>query len=308
MSGRVFISCGQVTPAEKKVADAVKQWFHDNGFIPFVAIQAQSLADINSGIIDQLKQADFYVFVDFCRERLVPNGFINRFKQHPHRGSLFTNQELAIVFQLQFEQVIFLQQEGVKLEGLMRYMASNATQFNNLADVPSLVEHLVTERGWNPTYTRHLAVGESRWGPPVAYGDHTGQHRVRTFYVDVHNHRPDVGALDATARLERVVRADNTVTNNMDRSPLKATGQQGYAQVIWPQSYATWDCLSVSMENNCTVFLNSALDLVPRTPIISTAGEYVLTYEVFAQNFPVLRFNVELTVNDDPQRTFAALV
>jgi len=62
------------------------------------------------------------------------------------------------------------------------------------------------------------------------------------------------------------------------------------------------------MEEPPKVFLNSALDLIPRTPIITATGEYVLTYEVFAVNFPVLRFEIKLSVSDDPTTTTAILL
>jgi hypothetical protein len=48
MPARVFVSCGQATDEERRTAALVKQWFHDNGFEPHVAIQAQSLSDVNA--------------------------------------------------------------------------------------------------------------------------------------------------------------------------------------------------------------------------------------------------------------------
>src|SRR5689334_10627574 len=100
MPGRVFISCGQANNSERHVAGNVRQWFESKGFTPYVAINTQSLADVNSGIIDELKRADFYVFIDFRRDELA-NRPANDFGVF--RGSLFTNQELAIAYFLQFE-------------------------------------------------------------------------------------------------------------------------------------------------------------------------------------------------------------
>ncbi len=308
MPARVFISCGQVTAEERQVATIIKEWFARRGFEPYVAIQAQSLADINSGIIGELKQSDFYVFIDFHRERLVSaGGFINPFKRYPHRGSLFTNQELAVAFLLQFDNAIFLQQEGIEHEGLLRYMGSNAQRFATLQDVPALVEQLVVARHWDPSYTRHLSLGATHWAGPLMYGDHTGQHSVRVFEVDVHNRRHELGALNAIARLRQIVSPDRSVNSAIDRSPLKTTGQPGYTQVIWPQSHAAWDLFAVRMDAPPAIYLNSALDVAPRSPLISLPGEYVLTYEIFAENFPVLRFDVRLSVSNDPLTTSAIL-
>jgi hypothetical protein len=135
---------------ERQVGAAIKEWFHQRGFEPYVAIQAQSLTDINSGIIGELKRSDFHVFIDFRRERLIPSsGFVNPFRRYPHRGSLFTNQELAVAFLLEFDNAIFLRQEGIDTEGLLRYMGSNAERFETLRDVPVLIEKLVGERHWH---------------------------------------------------------------------------------------------------------------------------------------------------------------
>ena len=303
---RVFISCGQATDAERKIAADVKRWFQRRGFQPYVAIQAQTLADVNSGIIDELKRADFYVFIDFRRELLVTGGA----KRKTYRGSLFTNQELAIAFLLGFEHVVFLQQLGVERNGLLNYMGSNAEIFSRSDDVLPLIKKLVTARDWKRSYTRHLLLGnDAFWGGPFTYGDQTGQRNVRTFYVKIYNQRAELGALSSVARLEHIVRPDGAIDRKIDRSPLKATGSaQSYTQVIWPQSVATWDCLSVSIEEPPNIYLNSSLDVVPRKPIISEIGEHLLAYEVFAENFPVLKFGVKLIVSDNPHKTSATLV
>ena len=133
MSGKVFISCGQATPEERDIAAEIHSWFRERGFAPYVAIQTQSIQDVNSGIINELRTSDYYVFIDFRREQLCSE------REETWRGSLFTNQELAIAYILGFNNVIFLQEEGIKLEGLLRYMGSNASRFANKRDVPELV-------------------------------------------------------------------------------------------------------------------------------------------------------------------------
>ena len=144
MPGRVFISCGQSTCEEREIASQVRDWFRNEGFDPYVAIQTQSIQDVNSGIIGELKAADYYVFIDFRREQLVVKD------REVWRGSLFTNQELAIAYLLGFEKVLFLQQEGIECEGLLKSTASNAKRFTNQFEVPELVKELVRERQWVP--------------------------------------------------------------------------------------------------------------------------------------------------------------
>ena len=172
MPGKVFISCGQHTAEEREAASAIERWFRKRGFDPYVAVQAQTLADVNSGIVEELKRSDFYVFIDFRRERLVTSeGLISPFRKYLFRGSLFTNQELAIAFLLQFDNVILLRQEGVELNGLLKYMGANAARFATPERVLPLVEKFVTERHWDPSYSRHLVVGQTNWTVPLTYGD-----------------------------------------------------------------------------------------------------------------------------------------
>jgi hypothetical protein len=153
---------------------------------------------------------------------------------------------------------------------MLRYMASNAKMFKEVASVPALVRDLA--KTWVPSYTRHLTIGAETWAS-VRYTDHTGTRPVRVFEVDVHNNRSDLGALNATARLRRI---NGIAPPGIDSSPLKATGQQGYSHTISPETWVAWDLLAVRLDRPVTVCLNSALG-VPRQPIISTPGDYVLT-------------------------------
>lgn len=194
MAARVFISCGQSTEEERRAAQEIKGALRRKGFRPYVAIQSQSIQDVNSGIIEELKRADYCLFIDFKRERLDDTD--------SWRGSLFTNQELAIAYLLGLDRVLFFQQEGVKLEGLLRYMASNATSFNEPKRLPQLISEALSDRGWTPDYTRHLAILRSRWSiGDLTYHHPNGEHRhVRAYYTDVENRRNDVGAPTCTAR------------------------------------------------------------------------------------------------------------
>lgn len=308
MPGIVFISCGQANDKERQVAESIRRWFRKRGFEPYVAIHAQSLADVNSGIIRELKRSDFYVFIDFRREKLsVGRTGGSRRAKPVYRGSLFTNQELGIAHFLGFDKVVFLQQKGVVLEGLLRYMGSNAATFRSISEVPAIVEKLVEERGWTPVYSRHLVVGDSHWTPELNYHDHTGGKRVRVFELDIHNRRNDLAALSAVARLRRLRLPDGSTQTDLDTSPLKAVGQYGFVHTIWPERHVAWDLFAVHTEELSTVSLNSALDVIPRRPLISVPGDYLLTYEIFAVNFPVLTLDLQLSVNTDPIATSVSL-
>ena len=84
MKSKVFVSCGQ-RPEEKAVASKVALLLESRGFAAYVAIDVQTILDINGGIIRELKNSDCFLFINFCRDKIGDR----------HRGSLFSNQELG---------------------------------------------------------------------------------------------------------------------------------------------------------------------------------------------------------------------
>ena len=58
----------------------------------YISVNEQSLSGMTEDIFDNLKKAEYFLFIDFKREKLVRSAY---------RGSLFTNQELAIAKMLE---------------------------------------------------------------------------------------------------------------------------------------------------------------------------------------------------------------
>jgi len=299
MSARVFISCGQ-REGERNVADAVAEWFTARGFRPYVALDAQSIQDVNSGILGELRRSDYYVFIDFRREALAGD------EQGECRGSLFSHQELAIAYAMGFEHAVFFRECGVRLEGVCAYMASNATIFDNRSEVSSLVADAVERRGWHPGYSRNLVVGPLRLTDEVIqYRDLQG----RFLYADIQNRRPDVGASGVVARLSALQVAYGPRHVSPNRSPLKVTGQHlAFEQTIWPESHGAFDLLCVDVHRGSRVSLNNALDVIPTPVLFDCVGEHVLEYEVFAHGFERVRFSVRLRTTTDCTDASAELV
>jgi len=304
MPGKVFISCGQASAEERVTAAELSQWLSNRGFLPYVAIQAQSIQDVNSAIISELKTSDYYIFIDFPRELLEgdPDG--------AHRGSLFTHQEMAIAYILGFERVLFLKHKDAKLEGLLRYTASNAIIFSTSKEAIEKAEEAIDERGWTPSYTRHLIAVNLNWSQEmILYVSHsTGEHLVGKFLtIDIQNHRSDLAAFNTVARLSSIKDANDNSIPVADRSHLKANGQPGYAQTIWPGSHGAFDLLLAKAEQG-VICLNSSLDLSPKPLIITQPGRYTLQYEVLSESFPILTFSIQLDVTGNAQTTQAQLI
>ncbi len=285
MSARVFISCGQ-REGEREVAVEVARWFTGRGFRPYIALEAQSIQDVNSGIIGELRRADYYVFIDFRRE---PLGIA---EPQEFRGSLFSHQELAIAYTIGFEKPLFFRQSGVKLEGMCQYIASNATPFKEPSEVPGMVAAAVMQREWTPDYSRNLMVTRLHYPPErIQFGELIG----RALHADIENRRPDVGAAGVVARLAKLRVAGDAWRISPNRAPLKVTGQPGFEQTIWPKSHGAFGLLFVDTRSDrCRAYLINALDITPRPVLLDSPGDHLLMYEVFAQGFDVIRFTVQV--------------
>jgi hypothetical protein len=298
MRSKVFVSCGQHTE-EKAVASKVGQLLRERGFDVYVAIDVQTILEINADIIRELKNSDCYLFVNFRREQ-VGERFDRRTGERvkEYRGSLFSNQELAIAYAMGFERILVVNQEGTVPEGMLRYIAINTETFASLDDCSAAVGRALDRSGWAADYSRRLSADRLHFADAlISYGNLLG----RFLYVDLLNNRPDIAALGATARLSEFGAAGQALKPSPIRSPLKATGRPGFSHTIFPRSHEAFDLLCVGtcgQDRSPGILLNTALDVAapPRLPI--TLGVWHLRYEFFAIDFPLLSVLVELTLTN----------
>jgi hypothetical protein len=306
MKSKVFLSCGQ-RPGEKEVALKVGKLLENRGFDVYIAIDVQTILEINAGIIRELKGSDCHLFVNFIREPI--NG--------GHRGSLFSNQELAIAYALGFERILVINQDGIRPEGMLAYIGVNSETFHDFGDCCDVVERALDRSRWTNDYSRRLHGGTLRFSDEmIAYGGLAG----RFLYLDIRNNRPDIAALEAIAKMTEYSSADPLAwQRSRIRSPLKATGRPGFSRTIFPNSHEAFDLLCVgsfirpdiqrqvpalsgALVPSPTayelpgVFLNSALDVVGSQRLPLALGVWLLRYQFFAIDFPVLQVCIELTL------------
>jgi len=307
----VFVSCGQHTADERKASAEVKSYLEGEGFDVFVALEAQILQDIDFGMIDKLRRSDYFLFIDFKREKLRCGG--------QYRGSLFTHQELALSYHLKFEKVIFLKHEKVKLEGIAQFLMANATEFSEFSEVLNKVQDLVKKHEWTPKYSRHLVVsteGVYFHAKVLPYRDHTtgcsGRDDLVAF-AEVENRRSDTAAIHTVAVLSELNRCEDGKWKKLklhDQNRLKWAGhRKAYDCLIFPAPTPTepskekFSLFALEKSNPTTVNLHSELDVDPREPIIDGVGEYRLTYKVYSITLPLLTFTVELHVAESLEKS-----
>lgn len=291
MAGNIFISCGQATNAERAVGNSLFEWLKDNGFQPYLAIDVPTLFDLNSQILKELASSDFFLFINFKRE-MGEKGFNLPL-------SLFSHQELAIAYALGFDRVIILNQRGAQKEGILKFIVSNTPEFDDAAEVIGIAKKVVEAAKWNKEFSRGIFANNLVWGeanPRMLYRDHSLPQPMCqvTLFCDIVNNRINQGAGDCIARLAYIKKEGEERKQSWDRSHLKVTGQSGYKQNIFPVSHGAFDLLAINYHSPNWACLHSGLDTSPRQPIIQGPGIFELDYEVFAENFPLLRFRVKV--------------
>jgi hypothetical protein len=131
-----------------------------------VAINAQTILEINAGIIGELKNSDCYLFVNFRRDMI----------RRKYRGSLFSNQELAIAYALGFERILIVNQSDIFSEGMLHYIGVNTETFKDFDDCTKVVGRAISRAGWKADYTRRLRAEGLRFSDEVlGYGPLVGR-------------------------------------------------------------------------------------------------------------------------------------
>jgi hypothetical protein len=167
---RVFISCGQREDGgEFRIAKEIGTRLEGAGFEYYIAIEQQSLLAIRENVFPRLTDYEYFLFIDFRRERLGRSG--------PYRGSLFSHQELAIASYLEKDLIAFRENGVSPLDGLIGHLQANCTAFTDRSTLPDLVIEEVKRRHWTPDWRNELVISlndppydDARAVPENVYG------------------------------------------------------------------------------------------------------------------------------------------
>jgi hypothetical protein len=161
---RVFLSCGQQKGTDEiQIASEISDRLRSLGFEPYVAVAEQTLKGLKENIFQRLRESEYFLFIDFNRERLGrPRQRwyeVGKFQDSGrHRGSLFSNQELAMATSLDIECLCF-REEGVKEgDGILRYIQANSVPFTDRKALPDLIMNQVGEHGWKPNWRNQIVL------------------------------------------------------------------------------------------------------------------------------------------------------
>ena len=191
---KVFISCGQRTPQETDIAERIRKKLLCEGYDAYVAVQQQTLRDLQHNIFNELDDSEYIVFVDFKREALVPDSVkddqtIGEFrKKCQWRGSLFCHQELAVASYLEMTAegelgIVAFHQKGLDPEdGMMGALQVNSKVFEDPDSLPERVAAHAREK-WKREWRNQLRL--ERVQPEPSGG--ADPEALKFFHIGVNN-------------------------------------------------------------------------------------------------------------------------
>lgn len=290
---RVFISCGQAKGSDEIIiANQIGEQLSECGFDPYIAVQEQSLRGLKENIFGQLGTSEYFVFVDFKRERLGVS------EPAVHRGSLFSHQELAIASYLDIE-VLALREDGVKADdGIIKFLQTNAIPFANRHLLPSVIADEIKRRRWDSRWRNSLALmRHARQFSDARVQGLPSPNMGRFFHINVHNHHRSKTANNCYVYLERVVRLDT-----MEDVPLKVVEFKWAGSVlpnvqIPSRSVRSFDAFWVKHDMPGCLQFNLFSDSTEFIPRIMATGKYALSYTVISENFPTARHTFTLDLS-----------
>jgi hypothetical protein len=295
---RVFISCGQ-KPDELEVANRVSEMLEGLGFKPHIAAQVHSTKALRENIFEQLRDTEYFLFVDFRREMMI------RVRPWPwlvRRGSLFSHQELAIASFLDLNILAF-QEGGVSpLDGMLGQLQVNAIPFTNRSALPDLIRKAVTEEAWQNNWRNQLALEEVD-GSAVCVPQKTGG-EGRFFHLKVRNRHERAAAQNCYCYLRSATRAATNEPIPFEPVELKWAGYTFPNVTIRRRSYRIVDAVWFDPADPLRPHFRAFSDWLGCIPDLRGPDSWNLEYEVLSDNVPGARMTLPLDVGSDHRIRF----
>ena len=299
MKARVFLSCGQNkdNPLEMNAVNTIATRLREEfGFDVHVAVN-KNFFNGNPKIFDNLKQSDYFLFINFERKVRLFH------RQEDCFFSLYTHQELAMAIAYGFDEsnMLIFHKKRMRKVGILAGMVING-EFNGYSDVADVVINSVRDNNWESNYSRKLVFQSVSLNPQTNWlRDRPGSiqgRRERVALVGILNRRNDYAATNCQVHLKKIAGQDFP----FDRAPIKAAGLEAYSHTIWPGETVQFDLFGYDVDQK-KIFMHTDCDYTTaqglRKPLIEDSGDYILTYEVYAEHFPVSTFDVKVHLGDD---------
>lgn len=291
---RVFLSCGQ-NSEEKKIVMKIKKAIEKLGYDVYVATEEHNPDSFKENIYGHLENSDYFLFIDFKREKLSNT-------EKAYRGSLFSNQELAIASYLGLDILAF-QEEGVEEHtGVMQFIIVNPIKFTDRTKLIKEVLQKVKDN-WQTGWHRGLNIKLSREVPNVKKYANVERPGL-WFHLDIENLHRSKQALNCTGFVVEIRDKDNKEITP-DLSELKWRGITiSHQVVIPPKMKRKLDAFHIFKDDKYNIVLGVNPYLVDSTAIVEKytlkgPGTFKVKYRVYSDNFPSVDSIIHIDVDKE---------
>jgi hypothetical protein len=304
MQAQIFLSCGQNPDYDEPAFfNLVEQKIKSLEFDCYVAAHKQSPRSIRENVFKQLEESDYFVFIDFKREKLekTPSFWkqlLRLLSYKPskiHRGSLFTNQELALASFLEMEIMLF-QEDGVQQrDGMLSAIQGNTIPFSNRNDLPALIAKQIKQRNWTIQTRNTLTLSVYPHSHALRQRD---DRIVKPFHIKVENLHHRKAARNCFTYLDEVVELNSNRNISQDEKWETVEFKWGRTSLpavrIAPKpSYRFFDAAWLFENAGQGIEMKFFNSIVPSPtdyfPHQLKPGRYRLTFSVVSENFAPVR-------------------
>jgi len=310
LRARVFISCGQQKGTDEvNIAHKIAEKLENMGFEPYIAVEERTLKGVKENILQRLSESEYFIFVDFKRERLhkPKNGSFE--DTGKHRGSLFSHQELAIAAFLGIEVLAFREKDVKEQDGMLGFIQANCIEFSDRHMLPDFVAEKVREQEWNPNQRNELVLerdtadSECVSHAKVSFARREWK-QARYYYIRVKNRHQEKTARDCVAYLVSAKNLSTGETNPYDELvELKWKGVVTDRVAIPPNRFRFLDAFRIFYDkqhvvqagiNPVTIDWEGYYELYK----LEGPGNFELSYVVFSENFSPVKATFRLHIGN----------
>ena len=295
---RIFLSCGQSAEnGELALANIIAKRLETLGFEVYVASEQTTLRGVKEAIFPQIRDLEYFLFIDFKREQFANSA--------AHRGSLITNQELALGMYFEKPTLIF-QEEGVSVfEGLLKFVQGKPHKFSNRDLLPKQILDAVVAAKWSTDWHNGLAFSGVDFDDPDLVdtsGRKTGSGRF--FHLHISNQHKATFANDCFGYLSNIKSLDTGKEESCNLSELKWAGTTLPSVRIAPNSTRSLDAFYI--DHSKPLQINFSMPWTDSSKYrygILGPGEFALTYAISSSSFPTISRQFLLNIHPDINKT-----
>lgn len=256
LQARIFISCGQQKGTDEvEIAHKIVEKLEKMDFEPYLAVEEQTLKGMKENILRRLRESEYFIFVDFKRERLyrLKNGSFE--DSGNHRGSLFSHQELAIATFLEIPVLSFREKDVKEEDGILKFIQANCIEFADRHLLPSAIADKVREQNWDANWRNELLLERDDQDFQDVVGAREKPSPTRFYYIKVRNFHHQKIAHDCIAYLESVKNVSTSCVKTFELVEFKWKGLTTSRVAIPPNSHRPLDAFYICKDSPNLVYL-----------------------------------------------------